>query len=106
MDLGEQSEELLQRCILANCRFSIRVPEPASGSPSNPESDGLALQKLTMNYDLPQVLANIEELFLENRALISYRVSFFDFREHFIDYREISGMKNRFGFMHSYRFPR
>ena len=75
VDLGENSDELLQRCILANCRFSIRIPETtiATQVTDSAERSGSRIEATT-SFDLRQILEDISELFLENRARISYRV--------------------------------
>ena len=75
VDLGENTDELLQRCILSNCRFSIRVPIEASQAIKGAEERPVHVRiKPTTSYDLAQILSDIYELYLENRARISFRV--------------------------------
>lgn len=75
-------DALLKRCILRNCTYSLRVPasaiEDGNGATGMVQSgektakDSLSKPKLI--YDISQILADIDDEFLKNRALISHQV--------------------------------
>ena len=80
-------EALLHRCILRNCTYSLQVPTSSSNEGGAAEAqDGVRLPeeiagytksrslKPTLIYDTAQIFSDVEDEFLKNRALISYRV--------------------------------
>ncbi len=81
LSLGQQSvqhvtfssDELLQRCVLPNRHVALRVREPATRT--SHASASSQQSKPTVTFDLGQILLDIEDAYLKNKARISYMVS-------------------------------
>ena len=85
VELGvDGADAVLHRCVLRNCTYSLRIPsDRAPATAAGPESDregraidGHSSTKPTLAYDAVQILADVEDEFLKNRARIDFRVRF------------------------------
>lgn len=78
VDLGPRgADELLHRVVLRSVTYSIRVPtEAAAGDAvaSGGAGDISALLRPTITYDVQQILDDIEDNYLKNKALIIFTV--------------------------------
>ena len=74
VELGARgADELLHRVVLRNLTYTLRVPTKASAA-SGDASDPLTLLRPTPMYDMQQILADIEDNYLKNKARISFIV--------------------------------
>lgn len=80
VELGPRgADELLHRVVLRSVTYTLRVPtEATSGdaAASGSSGDSSALLRPTLTHDVQQILADIEDNYLKNKARISFIVCY------------------------------
>ena len=72
------ADELLHRVVLRSVTYTLRIPaKGAAAAVSGAISDLSTQMRPTLTYDVPQILADIEDNYLKNKARISFIVWWF-----------------------------
>ena len=75
VDLGTRgADELLHRVLLRSVTYALRIPTEGSSAASGAASDSPTQLRPTLTYDVRQILTDIEDNYLKNKARISFIV--------------------------------
>ena len=68
------ADELLHRVVLRSVTYTLRVPTEGASADSGAANDSSSQLRPTLTYDMQQILADIEDNYLKNKARILFIV--------------------------------
>ena len=75
VELGARgADELLHRVILRSVTYTLRVPTEGASAASGAGNDSSSQLRPALTYDVQQILADIEDNYLKNKARIVFVV--------------------------------
>ena len=75
VELGARgADELLHRVVLRSVTYTLRVPTEGASAASGAANDSPTQLRPALTYDVQQILADIEDNYLKNKARIIFIV--------------------------------